>query len=467
LEVLMARAVWFRQSQGLATKIDPSRIQYDQKTGVLHLSEAFNIDFDFTGAIFRRKGYELNTSGNFHSLFWGGGDCVVVKNDVLSLLAEDLSTTQIRSGLAPNRLSYCQMGDSIVYMNGFQSAVVKNGINYDYTMPPETHYPDQTRVYNNPPVGHIVRSYAGRIWIAVNNTLIYSEPFGPNLFRLSVNYIPFPARITMIAPVRNGLVVSTTSKIYFMLGSNPKDMTQTVLAHYPVIEGTDAEVDGITIAAGKISPLPMQMFTTTNGICVVTTEGELHNLTYQTLEYPRSNTGCAVYTGDKYIVSLDGEDNNLAMCMSLSKAAMSQYANYDFSGMWKFKDAVIGVNANGLYTLLTGDTDADTLIPAHFRTGPTDFGAEEEKRLRKVYISVRAAGRMKLAIAGDDEEDIARDIAPYDDILKIIHQEVSGGRDIRGKYLDLKVSNVRGADFTVTEIQALLIVKSAKTTEVL
>ena len=463
----MARTVWFKQSQGLATKFDPSRIQYDKNAGVLHLSEAFNIDFDFTGAIFRRKGYELSTAGNFHSFFWGGGECVVVKDDELSLLAEDLSITQIRTGLSPNRLSYCQMGDSVLYMNGFQSGVVKNGMNYDYTMPPKTYYPDQTRVYNDPPIGHIVRSYAGRVWIAVNNTLMYSEPFGPNLFRLSVNYIPFSARITMIAPVRNGLVVSTTSKIYFMLGNNPKDMTQTVLAHYPVIEGTDVEVDGIVIAAGKISPLPMQMFTTTNGICIVTTEGQLHNLTYQTLEYPKANRGCAVYTGDKYIVSLDGEDNNLAMCVSLSKVAVSQYANYDFSGMWKFKDTVIGGDANGLYTLMTGNTDADTLIPAHFRTGPTDFGAEEEKRLRKVYISIRSSGVMQIAVSGDEREDIPREITPYNDILKIIHQQVDGGRDMKGKYLDLKVSNVNGSDFTITEIQALLIVKGAKTTEVM
>lgn len=285
----MAQVIWFKQSRGLATKIDPSRIAYDPKLGVMHLAEAYNVDFDFTGAIFRRSGYEsTDITGVCHSLFWGGGDeAVFYKNGGLNLLAEDMTATQIRSGMSASHISYCQVGDAIAYTNGWQIGVIRNGTNHDFTRPPETHYPDPTQEYNDPPVGDLIRFFAGRVWISKGNTLWYSKPFAPNLFRLAVNYIPFPAKITMIAPVRAGLFVSTANKLYFMAGTNPKDMVQTVSAHYPAIKGTDIEVDGIAVGGGKISPLPMQMFTTTNGICVGTARDSCIILHMEFLSTPK------------------------------------------------------------------------------------------------------------------------------------------------------------------------------------
>lgn len=464
----MAQVVWFKKSAGLATRFDSVRIPYEKGNGVKYLAEAYNVDFDFTGAIFRRKGFEAsNISGACHSFFWGGGDCYFYKDGSLCMLGSDLTATAVASGISNRRLSYCQVGDAIIYMNGSQNGVLKNGQRFAYVKPPDEHTPDGTRIYNDPPVGSIVRSFAGRIWVADGNTLWYSEPFGPNLFRLSVNYIQLPAKITMVAPVQGGLFVSTTNKIYFFAGTVPREFVQHIVAHYPAIPFTDVEVDGIAVSAGQFTPLPAQMFTTTQGICMGTADGKIVNLTYDTLLYPSAPKGCAVYTGDKYIVSLDGQTENLSLCMSLGIIAPSQYANYNFDGMCKFNGIVVGGNSSGVFTLASGDNDAGTLIPAHFRTGATDFGAENEKSLRKLYMSLRCTGRMEASISADGKEDVVREITPYDNKLKIIHQQIQGGRDIKGKYLDLKMSNVRGSDFTITEIQALLIVKGSKTTEVL
>ena len=465
----MAQVTWFKQSKGLATKIDPARIDYTPKLGVSHLAEAYNVDYDFTGAISRRLGVEdSGVTGNCHSFYWAGGQCVFVKDNVLSILAEDLSVTSVKTGLASGkRVSYFQVGDAIVYMNGVTGGVIRNKTYYAYTKPPLTHYPDQTREYDDPPVGHIVCFFAGRMWIAVGSTLWYSEPYSLNLFRLATNYINLPGRITMVAPVLKGLFVSTTSRLYFFAGTNPSQMHQSTVAHYPAIEGTAAEVDGIAVGSGQISPLPMQMFTTTNGICLGTSEGQLVNLTYDTLEYPSATEGNAVYTGDKYIVNLGKDSNKLTLCVSLNKVAPSQYANFDYEGMCKFGDKIIGGDSDGLYTLLTGDTDAGSKISAHFRTGPTSFGYENAKSLRKLYLSMRSDGVLKLGISADDKPDVEREVTPHDDRLKIIHQQVEGGRDIKGKYLDLKVGNINGSDFTITDIQAILIVKDSKTTEVM
>jgi len=465
----MANMLWFRQSKGLATRFDPARILYDPEVGVAYLAEAYNVDFDVTGAISRRLGFEeTGITGDCHSLFWNGGECLFVRNNTLCLLAEDMSYTVLREGISSEKkMQYAQVGDAIVYCNGVQKGVIRDGKDYAYSMPPKTHYPDQTKVYNDPPTGSIVRTFAGRTWIAGGNTLWYSEPYGPNLFRLSANYLAFPSKIAMVAPVFGGIFVSTASKIYFLQGTVPGQMVQNIVAHYPVIEGTDCEVDGIAVGGGKVSPLPMQMFTTSKGICVGTAEGNLINLTYETLEYPAARIGSVLYTGNKYIAALGEGSSKLTLCLSLDRVAPSQYANFNFNGMCRFGNVSLGGNSTGLYRILTGDLDAGEQIDSFFRTGPTSFGSENEKKVRKIYASMRTTGRIKFAISADGKEDVEREVTPHDTGLKIIHQEIAGGRDIRGKHLDLKVSNVLGADFTVTEIRTVMIITGAKTAEVM
>jgi hypothetical protein len=303
----MATVPWIKHSQGLANKIDPARIQYSPKEGVLHYAEAYNVDFDITGAVSRRLGFiETGVTADTHSFFDAGEYCIIVSGTSLFLLAGDNSTKGIRSGLTPGKyMSYCQVGSNVIYMNGSESGIVRDGASWTYVKAVDSRYPDATREYSDPPIGTIVRFFSGRTYIADGNTLWYSEPYSINLFRRAANYVSFPGKIVMVAPVMGGLFVSTVSKIYFLSGRDPKKFELITVSHYPAIEGTDVEADGIALNAGKVSPLPVQIFTTTQGICVGTSEGQMVNLTYDILEYPKSLRGCAVYTGKKYIVSLE------------------------------------------------------------------------------------------------------------------------------------------------------------------
>ena len=70
-----------------------------------------------------------------------------------------------------------------------------------------------------------------------------------------------------------------------------------------------------------------------------------------------------------------------------------------------------------------------------------------------------------MGVSGDGKEDVTQEITPHDTGLNMIHQKVSGGRDIRGKFLDLKLENVQGSDFTINEVKAVLIVLGANTEE--
>lgn len=151
-------------------------------------------------------------------------------------------------------------------------------------------------------------------------------------------------------------------------------------------------------------------------------------------------------------------EDKLSISLNLARVAPTQYGNYNFKSMCRFGGLLLGANEDGIFVLDNGDKDNGTDISAHFKLGPTDFGAENEKRLRKTYISGRVDGRIKVTMTADEGEDITQEVIPVNNNLLMTHQEVPGGRDVRGKFISYKVENVEGADFTVSNISAVLIV---------
>ena len=201
----MPKAVWFKESFGLNTKYDHSRIPYDSERGVLELSESLNVNHDYTGSLTRRLGYAAtDITQPCHSLFWEGGECLFVTGDALCILAKDLSYKSIRNVAPGARLSYAQIGDATIYVNGSQKGVVKNGASYEWTKPDNVQAKDTTRVWDDPPVGEIVRLFAARAWVVSGNVIWYSEPFNYNLFQMGRNYIPLPGKIVMFRPLLGG-----------------------------------------------------------------------------------------------------------------------------------------------------------------------------------------------------------------------------------------------------------------------
>ena len=158
-------------------------------------------------------------------------------------------------------------------------------------------------------------------------------------------------------------------------------------------------------------------------------------------------------------------EDRLTLCLSLNRAAVSQYGNYNFAGFCLFGDRLVGGNEDGLFVLDSGDLDNTSKIDAHIRTGPTDFGVENEKRLRRLYFTFRTDGRLKYSVSADGKDDITQEVTASNTELAAIHQKAPGGRDMRGKHLDLKVENMHGADFTLNTVRAVLIVLGANTAE--
>ena len=88
------------------------------------------------------------------------------------------------------------------------------------------------------PLGHIVRHYRGRTYVAKDNAVYYSLPISYGLYEPDHGYIaPFPTRITMMEPVLDGLYISA-DKTYFLSGNNPDEFSLQIADHGVAVPGS-------------------------------------------------------------------------------------------------------------------------------------------------------------------------------------------------------------------------------------
>ena len=281
-------------SAGLNNKVDPVRLRYDGETGVQELAVAKNVDIGDSGRVSRRKGYSKVLSlSDCHSIYNAGTYCLFVHAGALAVLEKDYSYTNIRNVTVGAKVSYVQVQDKIYYCNGYENGYVSKRISYSWVGEPYVG-PTTTKVFSDPPVGHLVELFAGRIYISVDNILWYTEPFAYSWVDLAKNFIPFQEKLRMVKAVKDGLWVSDTEGTYFLGGTSPKEMSFVKVANYPVIEGTDHK-------AFDISDDQVVVWTSTEGICVGATGGKFTNLTRQKLWYPDSNVGAGFVINGKYL----------------------------------------------------------------------------------------------------------------------------------------------------------------------
>lgn len=93
------------------------------------------------------------------------------------------------------------------------------------------------------PAGQIVRYYNGRVYIAEDNVLWYTEALRYGLYSPAKNFFMFSERITMVEPVQGGIYVSA-DQTYHLNGKDAPDMQQTPVSPYKAIEGTSVQLQG-------------------------------------------------------------------------------------------------------------------------------------------------------------------------------------------------------------------------------
>ncbi len=294
----------FRGTTGINNKIDPVRLKYNWKTGVQELKSGVNIDVDDTGRPARRNGHLITAlTGAYYSLFCDGGECLAVTGTGLKAIRADYTEVSVATVTAAARMDYCQLGNRIYYLNGFEKGYVENSTNYAWVVGSYVG-PRTTKTFSSPPIGHLLTLYNGHMYIAEGNVVWHSEPFAYGAYNLSQNFIPFSSRVKFLRAVNDGIYVGDEKDIYFHKGEMPKEFKQTKVANYPVIEGTAEKVPGSRI--GKLDmevnfPGEVIMLTTKEGICIAGHGGQFINLSERRLDYPSTQFGAGLYKDGKYI----------------------------------------------------------------------------------------------------------------------------------------------------------------------
>jgi hypothetical protein len=165
----------------------------------------------------------------------------------------------------------------IYYSNGIENGFVRNETSFPWVASAYVG-PETSKTRDDPPVGHILQLYNGRMLIARNNLLYYSEPFAYSWYDLTRGYIQFNSRIRLVGPGPDGLWISTEDAIYFLKGPNPAEAHIRQITTYPAIENTLVIVDAGHVGQAKFLGL-LPMFATQYGICLGTPEANLVNLT--------------------------------------------------------------------------------------------------------------------------------------------------------------------------------------------
>ena len=140
---------------------------------------------------------------------------------------------------------------------------------------------------------------------------------------------------------------------------------------------------------------------------------------------------------------------------NLQARATTQYINYDFNSMVKFGDKYLGACSDGIYEL-DGDTDDGDYIGAYFEPIVTDFGISNPKKVRFLFLGYESEGNLIVTLAANEGSEQSYVV----DSIKTGQQErrISTNRNMQGRYITFRVSNVLGCDFGLDSIDVALII---------
>ena len=286
----------FAGTTGINNRLDPVRLKF-QEGAIVELALGVNIDIDDSGRPSRRMGSLVTAeTGDCHSLFCEGSTCLFVKTTGLYILHIDYSSTGIRNVTQGARMDYEQVGERIYYLNGFERGYVKDGSSYTWTVGDYVG-PDTVKTFSNPPTGHLLTLYNGRMFIAEGDIVWYSEPFAYNAYNLAKNYIQCRGRVRILQHTDAGIVIGTDKEIVTYTGPNPEEWVRKKVAPNAALEGTAVEVD-----APKVKGV---IFASREGLCLVEQDNnKFTNLTEERLNYPSAVEGSGLYRDGKYICLL-------------------------------------------------------------------------------------------------------------------------------------------------------------------
>lgn len=157
-----------------------------------------------------------------------------------------------------------------------------------------------------PLAGQLIEHLRGRMYVAVGDTIWFTEPFAYGLVDMRKNYIQFPERVTLLIAVLDGLYVCA-DQTYFISQPGEPEMALTPILPYKAIER----------AAMHIPNSQDVIWLSDRGFVVGKAGGQSANQTETKVAVERYGSGCIGVIerdGDRRFVAImrDGMDSPLA-----------------------------------------------------------------------------------------------------------------------------------------------------------
>lgn len=148
-----------------------------------------------------------------------------------------------------------------------------------------------------------------------------------------------------------------------------------------------------------------------------------------------------------------------ALSFALQPGATTQFTNYPFNSMVKFGNTYLGASSEGIY-LLDGSDDNGVEIEAYFEPITTDFGSDNPKRMRFIYLGYEAQGDLELTLKADDKATETVVLEAESTKIGQQRRRVPATRELQGRYWNLQVKNMDGCDFAVDSIDVRMVTRS-------
>lgn len=176
------------------------------------------------------------------------------------------------------------------------------------TDPAALSLPLATRHMGPPPAGHLVAHYRGHMFVAIDDTIFISSPYGYELFDLR-SYLQLDGRVTLMAPFmdkeRNltsgdasGFFVGTDRSMGVISGTHPDEFQYVPKVDYGAVPGTLQQVDGSLVRDGGSGARKLPMWLSTKGVCVGLPDLLINNLTRSRFSFDVGGQGAAVFLPD-------------------------------------------------------------------------------------------------------------------------------------------------------------------------
>ncbi len=140
---------------------------------------------------------------------------------------------------------------------------------------------------------------------------------------------------------------------------------------------------------------------------------------------------------------------------ALQPRATTQYINYDFNSMVKFGDKYLGACDDGIFEL-DGDTDNGDYIGAYFEPITTDFGISNPKKVRFIFLGYEAEGDLIATLSADEGNEQSYTVNSQKTGQQ--RRKVPTNRNMQGRYIMSRISNVLGCDFALDAMDVTVVV---------